>query len=642
MTVGSPKGDVAVTAASFLKTIAPFRDLSNDAFEALANTLTLATFPRGTVIFAQGKTPIDSLYLIRSGSVALYLRDEKDIKRRNEYRGSGDYFGALGIITQSLANLTVEVIKDTECVLIPREAFLELLTTHPRFSLYYLHAFCEKYIQPAHLELKAAPRSEEADRAPSIFTQSIDKLVKGGVHSCLPTTTVQDAAAQMAEFRIGSVFVQSPEGELKGIVTDKDIRTKLVAKGLGCEEPVQSIMSSPVISIDGNALCFDALFTMIKHHIHHLAVERTGLPFGIITSHDIMTLQGDSPIFLFREISAQKEIEGLYPIPKAFAAVVGRLMTQGVKASHLNRIITVLNDQILARILDFLIMELGPPPVPFCWMVMGSEGRKEQTFSTDQDNAIIYDDSDGGPNDETLRGYFLELAKVAVKHLAECGYRLCKGDMMASNPLWTKPLSSWKRLFDTWIFSPDAKEVLYSTIFFDFRAGFGSVQLADELRGHLLKRTAAEKVFIHHLARDCMEMRPPLSMFKQFKVEKEGPHKGQIDLKERGLTPFVDFARLMCLDHGLPPTNTLERLEALRKGAFISHEFAARVMEAYEFLMELRLREQLEEIHAGQEPDNHIGPSDLSELDQRALKKAFSLIGEAQSFMAAHFHLNLG
>jgi CBS domain-containing protein len=317
-------------------------------------------------------------------------------------------------------------------------------------------------------------------------------------------------------------------------------------------------------------------------------------------------------------------------------------MSQGVKASHLNRIITVLNDQILGRILDLLIMEIGPPPVAFCWLVMGSEGRKEQTFSTDQDNAIIFEATGKEADDEAARSYFLELAEKAVHHLAKCGYRLCKGDMMASNPSWTRSLSAWKRLFDHWIFSPDPKEVLYSTIFFDFRGGFGNVQLADELREHLMKRTSAEKVFIHHLARDCMDVRPPLSMFKQFKVEKEGPYKGQLDLKEKGVTPFVDFARLMCLDHGLPATNTLERFESLRKGAFISHDLAARIMEAYEFLMHVRLKEQLKEIKDGKEPDNFVMPSQLSDLDQRSLKKAFSLIGEAQSFIAAHFHLNLG
>jgi CBS domain-containing protein len=287
-------------------------------------------------------------------------------------------------------------------------------------------------------------------------------------------------------------------------------------------------------------------------------------------------------------------------------------------------------------------MDMGSPPVGFCWLVMGSEGRKEQTFSTDQDNAIIFEDTGQEADNEAAKPYFLEFARKAVHHLAKCGYRLCNGDMMASNPDWTQPLPAWKKMFDDWIFSPDPEEVLYSTIFFDFRPGFGNGQLAEELRSHLMKRTAAEKVFIHHLARNCLDIRPPLSMFKQFKVEKEGPFKGEVNLKEKGLTPFVDFARLMCLDHGLPATNTLERFESLRKEAFISHDFAARVMEAYEFLMELRLKEQLREMQDGKDPNNFVNPSELSDLDQRLLKKAFSLIGEAQSFIAAHFHLNLG
>ncbi len=273
---------------------------------------------------------------------------------------------------------------------------------------------------------------------------------------------------------------------------------------------------------------------------------------------------------------------------------------------------------------------------------MGSEGRKEQTFSTDQDNAIIFEDPDSKKQEDKAREYFLKFAKKAVGHLAACGYTLCKGDIMASNPKWNLPFSGWQSLFDHWIFSPDPKQVLHSTIFFDFRPAFGKMELAHNLRNHLIKRGLHEKIFIHHLARDCMTARPPLSMFNKFIMEKSGKHKGHIDLKTKGMVPFVDFARLVSLDHGIAATNTLERIESVEEQNIISNDFAARIRESYEFQMRLRIMNQLNMVKDGKEPDNFINPSELTDIERHTLKKAFLLIGELQSYIENSYHLNLG
>ncbi|MBW1740374.1 MAG: cyclic nucleotide-binding/CBS domain-containing protein [Deltaproteobacteria bacterium] len=630
-------------AVTFLKTVPPFSGLKDQDLRRLSESLSEGFYPKGTLIFSQDRTDIDALYLIKSGGVKLYLKDEENMEILKAYRGPGDYFGALGIIMETKAYLNVEAVEDTYCVLVPKKNFQDFLNANPGFSAFYLKSFCEKYIHAAYYELRKKRVSPKAETTLCLFSQNIGGIIKGTLHTCLPDETVQTASQKMAKYHIGSLLVKDRNGELKGIITDKDLRRKVVAKGISYDEPAKSIMSFPVKTEPAQAVCFDALLSMLKNRIHHLAVERQGDIIGVVTAHDILLLQGSSPIVLFREIAAQTEIEGLYPLSKKNRDVARALVQDGAKANNITRMITVLNDQILDRILTLLIEEMGSPPVPFCWMVLGSEGRKEQTFSTDQDNAIIYEDPDGPDQEKEAREYFVKFAQKAVGHLAACGYSLCKGDIMASNPKWNQPFSEWQKLFDHWIFSPDPQQVLHSTIFFDFRPAFGKMELAHRLRNHLVKRGLHEKIFIHHLARDCMAARPPLSsLFKNFMVDKDGKHKGHIDLKTKGLVPFVDFARLMSLDNGITATNTLERIESLKEQNFISKDLAARIRELYEFQMQLRLVHQLNMAENGKDPDNYINPSELTDIEKHTLKKAFLLIGEIQVFMGDYFHLNLG
>jgi CBS domain-containing protein len=629
-------------SVTFLKTVRPFSALTEDQIIKVSRFLEEKSYPKGTLILKEGTTDIEALHIIQSGGVKLYLKDLENREILKEYRGPGDYFGALGIIMDTRANLCVEAVEDTACILVPKKRFLEFLHTDAQVSVFFLKSFCKRYIHSAHSEIHGKEERAKADNALYLFSQDVGSVMKGTLQTCLPDDTAQAAAQKMAKYRIGSLVVRNKAGKVEGIITDKDLRAKLVSKGLGTDEPVRTIMTSQVRTIPSQEVCFDALFSMLKNRIHHLGVERGGEIVGVITSHDILLLQGASPIFLFREIAAQTRIEGLYPIPKSFSAIVRRLMADGAKASNINRVITVLNDQILDRILSLLIEEIGTPPVAFCWLVMGSEGRKEQTFSTDQDNAIIFEIPDGFAEEKAARAYFLDFAGRAVKHLAACGYALCNGDIMASNPKWNLSLPEWQQLFDHWIYSPDPEELLHSTIFFDFRPAFGKMELAHALRQHLVRRAEREKVFIHHLAKDCLATRPPLSLFKHFVLEKEGKNKGLVDLKGKGLIPFVDFARVMCLDHGMIATNTLERIRSLEENNAIPEDLALKIKAAYETQMELRLSHQLKRIQDGQQPDNYLKPSELSEMDRHSLKDAFLVIGEMQSFLKNRFHLNLG
>ena len=627
------------TVLEFLRKTLPFNELDDENLRRLARSCIIDFIPKSTIIFRQDQTEVEYFYLIQKGGVKTYLIDDQDEVTLKDFRGEGEYFGALPIIQNTRANLNVETVEDTFCFLFTKDAFRQLLETSPKVSHYFLRSLSEKLVNTAYSELRhhrVAPRSESALY---LFSTQVGNTVKGTPHTIAVGESVQQSAAKMAELHIGSLLVTDREGKIIGIVTDKDLRTKVVAAGLDYQTPVEEIMAAPVQSIPSHAVCFDAMLHMMRRRIHHLAVERRGEIVGMITTHDIMLLQGTSPLYLFREIVAQRSLAGLHPLARKVPNVVRGLIEEGAKANNITKMITVLNDHILEKLLTLLLEELGPPPLPFCWLLMGSEGRSEQTFKTDQDNALIYADPENESQRRQAEEYFSTFSKLAIENLVACGYPLCPGEMMASNPKWRLSATQWKKRFDSWINNPEPLEVMHTTIFFDFRAGFGELSLAEELRRHLARTIPRKELFLYHLARNAMEARPPLSFFRNFIVEKDGEHRNTLDIKTKGLVPFVDFARLFALKHGISESNTLNRMQLLAEGGHISREMFNETVKAYEFLMQLRLVHQMYKMEAEEEPNNNINPANLSDLEKQTLKESFEVVRRLQGHIRSEFRL---
>ncbi len=621
----------------FLKKTIPFHQLPKDTLDKIAKEVTIDFFPEGTIIFKQQETVVEHLYIIQKGGVKIYLKDEEGMVTLKDFRGEGSYIGALPMIHGATANLNVETVEDTFCFLLPKETFLKLINEQAGFAQFYLKSFSDKFIRTAYAELrhhKVAPRTEGALY---LFSVTVKDLIKREPITIQASQTVQKAAIEMARHHIGSLLVRDEQDEIIGIITDKDLRNKVVAKARPYNTAVSDVMSSPVATIDSDTICFDALLYMMRNRIHHLGLKKGKKVIGVITSHDIMVLQGSSPIYLFREIVAQNRIEDIYPLAKKIPLIVRTLIEEGAKANNITRMITILNDHILSRILFLLESKFGAPPLPYCWLLMGSEGRKEQTFKTDQDNALIFQDPENQEQGRACSEYFARFAAEAVEHLEKCGYSKCPGEIMASNPKWCQPYSSWQQTFDGWILKPEPKEILHSTIFFDFRPGYGTFDLGFRLRDHLSATIPQQEIFLFHLAKDCLEARPPLTFFRNFIVEKDGEHRNSLDIKKRGLVPFVDFARLFALKFGLKETNTVRRLEALHEQEHISKELFSETVEAYEFQMQLRFIHQLRCMEEGREPDNYIRPSDLTDIEKQTLKEAFGVINRLHSVIKETF-----
>ncbi|MBU4262780.1 MAG: cyclic nucleotide-binding domain-containing protein [Proteobacteria bacterium] len=623
----------------FLKKTLPFNELDNDTLKRLSRQCIIDFYPKNTLVFKQDTTEVTHFHLIQKGGVKTYLKDEQGQVTLKDFRGEGEYFGALPIIQNTTANLNVETVEDTFCFLFHKEAFMDLLHSVPKVTAYFLRSMTEKLVRTAYKELRQHRVSTRTEGSLYLFSAQVGAVVKGEPQTIAADDTVQNAAICMAQLHIGSLLVKDSAGEIIGIITDKDLRTKVVAQGLDYQTMVKWIMAKPVQTIESHAVCFDALLKMMGNRIHHLAIKKQGKITGVITTHDIMVLQGTSPLYLFREILAQRRAEDLYQLSMKVPLVVRSLIEEGAKANNITRMITILNDQILDRLLTLMIEKMGAPPVKFCWMLMGSEGRREQTFRTDQDNALIFE----MPQDETRKRntleYFRIFSEEVIEHLVHCGYPRCPGNIMASNIDLRKNLDGWIKTFDKWMITPDPQEVLNTTIFFDFRSGYGDESLARNLRKHLCTIAPKQEIFLTHLAKFCLTSRPPLSFFKNFIVEKNGDHKNRLNLKESGLVPFVDFARIMALKYGIAETNTLGRLQLLYERRHISQELYNETVEAYEFLMQLRLIHQLHLLEEGIQPHNYINPADLSDLEKKTLKEAFEVIRRIQSSLNQQFHL---
>lgn len=636
---GDVHSEAPEVVVEFLANIMPFNELDGKILHDVAKHVKVDFFPKGTKILTAGETELSHLFLIQQGGVKSSIVDDEGEVTLKDYRGEGSYIGALPIIRGTAANLDIETVEDTFCFLLPRDIFLDLINTQSGFPQYYLKSFSEKIVNTAYTELRSHKMTRRGEEDLYLFSMQVGDIVKQDPQTVSTKTTIQQAAKIMAECRIGSLLVHSPDNpeDVIGIVTDRDLRNKVLAKGRDYNDPVSEIMSSPVGTVLSQSVCFDALLKMMSTGIHHLGVERRGKIIGVVTSHDIMLLQGNSPYSLFKEIGKQKEIRGLYPLSQKIPDMIRNLIKEGAKAGNIARMISILNDHILERLLTLLEEEMGKPPVDYCWLLMGSEGRREQTFKTDQDNAIIYVDPQNDQERQAAEDYFTSFARKAIDHLVNCGYPLCPGEIMAVNPKWCQPVSVWKEYFEKWVSGPDPQELLHATIFFDFRSGFGKASLAGELREHLNSITKRQEIYLLHLARECMAGRAPLSFFKNFIVEKGGEHVNKLDIKRQGLTPFVNFARVLALKEGIKETNTLSRLHVLAKEKVIGEELWATSVEAYEMQMQLRLIHQLNQIEEGTMPDNYIDPSSLSDLEKRMLRDSFEVIERMHSKLKTMF-----
>jgi CBS domain-containing protein len=460
--------------------------------------------------------------------------------------------------------------------------------------------------------------------------------------TCAPDTTVVQLARQMLREGVGSILVVGADGAPLGIITDRDLRSKVVAEG---RDPTAArageIMSAPLVTIAPDAFAFEALLAMTRREIHHLVVVDGGRPVGVVSSRDFLLLQATHPVLLAREITRAVSMDALITRARQVTGLVRRLVGEGASAYDVGQIVAELNDRIVVRVLALAagaLEEAGEdaPPGAYCWMAFGSEARREQTLRTDQDNGLVY--ADPPPYLATrAAAYYARLADAAIEGLVSVGFPRCEGDFMASNPRWCQPLSAWSARLERWIANPSPEQILPASLVLDLRPVAGAHELTATLRGLIGDLAPGQRNFHALLANDVVARRVPLTLFGNVAVARRGPHRGRVDVKGAGGMQLAGTARLLALELGLAETNTIERFRVAGERSHYRADEIREITDAYQHLMRLRLVHQLDQLARGEPLDNYVDPYRLSHADHLLFRDALKTVRRVQAGLRDRF-----
>ncbi|BBO73784.1 nucleotidyltransferase family protein [Desulfosarcina widdelii] len=625
-----------VQARLFLSGIDPFSFLPEEEIDNAARSLSTISHRRGTVLFVQGKTRVGYLYILKKGAAERYY-EEKGEKRLREYLAEGDIYGGISMLLNDGISLrTIEVVEDSVFHILPSQVFLDICKRYSAFSDFFSDTFGKRMLSRSYAAIIAKTLRPEEDSL-QFFNQPLSQIYSRNPLFCDADTSIRDAAATMARAKSSYAFIRSKKPEQVGIVTEEDFTRKVIARGYPIEKPVGTIMSAPLKTISEKAMVFEAMMAMMEQNFQHVGVvDSNDRVVGMLSNKDILAYQGQSPLFLLREIKIASGIDQITEKYRQLPGLVRSLIHSGATANNVTHFITTVSDSILNKLMAMTLDELGPPPLPFVFMIMGSEGRQEQTLKTDQDNAIVYRDPEPAMA-QKAEDYFHQFGTIACTLLNQVGYDFCTGGVMAKNPQWCQPLSQWKLYFQDWIHAAEAEDLLQASIFFDFRHGYGEESLISELRQHLFRSLEGWSGFFRHMTENALQFKPPLGFFRNFVVESKGRHRNALDIKS-AMTPIVDFARIYALKNGIEETNTLARLDQLRLRKVLSSQEYEEMEKAYSFLMQLRFVRQITAVmDEAAKPDNYINPKKLTHIEQTMLKEIFKRVEKFQAKMNFEF-----
>ncbi|MHA7861013.1 DUF294 nucleotidyltransferase-like domain-containing protein [Tessaracoccus sp. Y36] len=593
----------------FLAAREPWSLLSAQQIESFARRAVGQYVRRGDVVLAAGQAPL-AMFVVRSGAVEIIDANGVLI----DHDEQGDCFGQSSILEERPSRFTFTAIEDSLLWSFAPEVVRELV------------AFPE--VRRFFTEARLGDATRHVPEGGPVLQVPVREMLTRSPITIDLGHTVRQAALAMTEHRVSAIIVTSGDGDLAGILTDRDLR-RVVADGIDVDSPLSAVMSHTPFTIGADALALDVLLSLVQHKIHHLPVLEDDKVLGMVTSGDLMRLERSSPLYMVGDLARQHDVAGLVKVMGRIPNLVGRLLRQDATAEDITRIISRTTEALAQRIAEMGEAELGAPPVPYAWVALGSLARQEQALGSDQDHAFILSDDALPEHDE----YFAALAEYCTAALVECGFPRCRGEAMATNPRWRMPLREWQRTFSNWLAAPTSEAVLNSSIFFDMRPLHGDHTLYTALQQRVLRAAPESTRFLGHLAKHANAAEVPVGFLRGFVVEKRGQHRDRLDIKLGGINPIVDVARIYALRWGLPQVSTRARLAAAAEhGAEVEN-----LLDAHEFLGYIRLQHQGRQVAAGSEPDNHVNPEDLSDFERRSLREAFVIVGKAQAALNVAF-----
>lgn len=612
-----------VEVREFLARCAPFDELPAAVLDRLPSRLTQRYHRRGSVIVDAGQSN-DTLHIIRSGAVEICDPEGTLLDTRDE----GDCFGYSTLAHRGPSRYRMDAVADTLMLEMSREVFDEVAAEFPAIRDFFGERSDRVREDLASARVAAAGGDALATPVGELLTR--DAVTTG------PDTSVRDAARIMTERRVSALLVVDG-GVVIGIFTDRDLRSKVVAVDGDPAAPVSTIMTSDPVSVDVHTRAFDATLLQIERGVHHLPVCGDGGPVGMVTSGDLLRLAQADPVYLAARISRAPDAGTVAALSRRLPGIVGEFVRRGTAPQDIGRVITATADAATRRLLDLAEEDLGPPPVPYCWVALGSQARGELGVASDQDNALVL--ADGAPSAPGSDVYFAALADRVCHGLDRAGFPLCPGDVMASNHAWRRTTSEWLRQVADWVGAPEPDAMLHVQVFFDIRAVHGDPALLAPIRSDMLARARGSARFLAHLARVACEWQPPLGFFRGLVVARRGEYRNTLEIKAGGIAPVVQIARLHALAAGADEVATLDRLDAAAVAGVVARGDAENLAEAIRFLRGLAYRHHARQIAEGREQDNNVDPSTLSTKDRHRLRAAFRIIADAQDVLALRYRV---
>lgn len=615
---------------AFLVQHPPFNQLSKSQLEYTSDNIFVAFSKSGSEVSLDSSTNNNykiGMLIVRSGSMEIKTDQGELVDRLS----SGDYFLADNVSSKQAGALRIVVLED--CL------YYELTD----YALQSLSATCSEVAALVENDKKRNIHSTSSDVInlteshvdqlvnDNYLSQRVKEAMSAGIISTSPSASIRNAAELMKLHRISSLLIEENK-QLVGILTDRDLRSRVLANGVSGNEVVEKVMTKWPHCIDVNSRLYDAHLKMMSEGVHHLPVVRDTTPVGILTLSDILRANNAEPLSLIREINRADTVDELSSAAKNLPGLVVKLIERDARAVEIGKIITSFSDGITKRLLKLAERKFGTPPCDYAWLAFGSQARQEQVLGSDQDNGLLLPDDIDIDDD-----YFKPFTEFVNDGLNNCGMPYCPGDIMAKTDKWRQPLKIWKNYFLNWIEKPSAMGIMHSSIFFDMRHIAGNVELSKNLREYVLERSKTNTIFLAMMCDNALLHSPPLGFFKTFVLESDGDHNQTLNLKKRGTIPIVDIARTYALSVGLKPLNTIQRLQAMEQAGVMSKELAYSLIDAHEFIAGIRLEAQGKQYRANVSVNNYLDPEELSALVRHQLKDAFNIVRDAQAAIRVRF-----
>lgn len=622
----------------FLQVHPPFDRMEAEALRFLAEHVRLAHYPKGARILSSEMGVARTLYILQHGKVQVRASGaaSSNLESAPNTLGPGQAFAVAALMAQRPTSSAYVAREEVFCYELPADDFFTLTQKSTVFNL-----FCSQYIagllrqSQQQLQLQFAQRAAEQ----KTMNSPLAVIVKREPVSVAPETPIRQVVALMADRHLGSMVVVDAGEQPVGIFTLSDVLKRIVLPGTSLEQPISSVMSATPQTLPLAANAHDAALAMAMHGIRHvLAVDEGGRLKGVVSERDLFKLQGAGLRQIRHAIDAASNLEVLQHAREDIRQLSLTMLAEGVGGQEITQFISTLNDTVTRRIIELNLDRHDLYGIDWAWLSFGSEGRDEQTFISDQDNGIVYICTDIMDREQTqLR--FLDFARDVNADLDTCGFPLCKGNIMASNPGLCLTLEEWEERFAQWVRTPEPQALLNATIFFDFRPLYGRFNLAHRMRLSLFRQTSGNPLFLRMLAQNALSVSPPLGRIRDFVTNADPEHPGTIDLKKYGVRLFTDAARVFALARQVEATNTATRIK--RAGALmnISPEDVAASLEGFNFIQLLRLRHQHFEQEHGRDGDNLIRPDELNEIERRILKEAFRQARKLQARLKLDYQL---